>query len=149
MDATVTAITDLYRSVHRQLRDIVQDMDDDELNWSPGPDMNSVAVLVTHTLGSELDTLLFVRGLTGDRDRDSEFQSKAANAADLIAAIDRADALLAEHAEGITGEDLASTRTRPEREPQIGLHWLINNYGHAREHLGHVHLTRQLYQLQT
>jgi hypothetical protein len=146
MDSTVSSVIDLYRGIHRQLRDIVQDMDSEELNWSPGPELNSVVVIVTHTLGSELDTLLFVRNLSGDRDRDAEFQAQATNASELIEAIDRADALLAEHGEQITEDDLASTRTRPGRDPQIGVHWLINNYGHAREHLGHLHMTRQLYQ---
>ena len=32
-----------------------------------------------------------------------------------------------------------------DRDPQIGLHWLLNNYGHAREHIGHLELTAQLY----
>lgn len=146
MDATVSQVVDLYRSVHQQLRSLVQDMDGDQLNWSPGPDLNSIAVIVTHTLGSELDTLLFVRGIKGDRDREAEFQVRVGSAAELLAAIDRADALLAEHGESITADDLATTRTRPDRDPQIGLHWLVNNYGHAREHLGHLHMTRQLYQ---
>lgn len=145
MDQTVATIVDLYQSIHRQFRDIVQDMDTKQVNWSPGPGLNSVAVLVTHTLGSELDTLLFVRDLQGDRDRDSEFQASAAGASELIDAIDRAGTLLVEHGERITGDMLAMTRTRPDRDPQIGLHWLINNYGHAREHLGHLHMTRQLY----
>lgn len=146
MDATISTIVDLYRSVHQQLRDLVQDMDSDQLNWSPGPELNSIAVIVTHTLGSELDTLLFVRDIQGDRDRDAEFQVSVDSADDLLAAIDRADALLAEHGESITAADLATTRTRPDRDPQVALHWLVNNYGHAREHLGHLHVTRQLYQ---
>ena len=148
MDATVAPIVDLFRSLHQQLRDTVRGMSSEELNWSPGPDMNSVAVLVTHTLGSELDTLLLVRDMTGDRDRDAEFQVDAGSADELLAAIDRADALLTEHGEAITAADLAATRTRPNRDPQIALHWLVNNYGHAREHLGHLNMTRQLHQQQ-
>ena len=145
MDATVAPIVDLFRSVHQQLRDVVQDAESEELNWSPGPEMNSIAVLVTHTLGSELDTLLLVRDIKGDRDRDAEFRVSAGSAAELLDAIDRADELLVEHGEAITANDLAATRTRPGRDPQIALHWLINNYGHAREHLGHLGMTRQLY----
>ncbi|MDQ3540616.1 MAG: DUF1572 domain-containing protein [Chloroflexota bacterium] len=146
MDSTVSSVLDLFQGVHRQLRDIVKDMDSEELNWSPGLELNSVVVIVTHTLGSELDTLLFVRNLSSDRDRDAEFEVQATNASQLIEAIDRADRLLVEYAEQITADDLASTRTRPGRDPQLGVHWLINNYGHAREHLGHLHMTRQLYQ---
>jgi len=146
MDSTVAVVVDLYKSVHQQLRGIVENLDSNELNWSPGPEMNSVSVLVTHTLGSELDTLLFVRDLTGSRDRDSEFRVESASADKLLAAIDRADSVLDEHGGGITRDELEATRTRPGRDPQVGLNWLINNYGHAREHLGHLNLTRQLYQ---
>ncbi|HEV2065999.1 MAG TPA: hypothetical protein VGR08_04120, partial [Thermomicrobiales bacterium] len=101
--------------------------------------------LVIHTLGSELDTLLFVRDIESDRDRDAEFRSHANDAQMLLAAIDQADAALAEHAAAITANDLTATRTRPGRDPQTGLHWLLNNYGHAREHIGHLEITMQLY----
>ena len=146
MEPTIETVVDLFRSVHQQLRDIVREMDSDQLNWSPAPKANSVAVIVTHTLASELDTLLLVRDLTGDRDRDAEFRTVAPGASDLLAAIDRADELLTQHGEHIIVDDLMATRTRPNRDPQIGLHWLINNYGHAREHLGHLQLTTQMYQ---
>ena len=44
-----------------------------------------------------------------------------------------------------TADDLAAERMRGERQPQTGLHWLLTNYGHAREHLAHIQLTKQLY----
>jgi hypothetical protein len=45
----------------------------------------------------------------------------------------------------ITAEDLAAERPRADRPPETGLHWLLTNYGHAREHLAHIQLTKQLY----
>src|SRR5215207_9472705 len=41
--------------------------------------------------------------------------------------------------------DRDAERPRGERGPQTGLHWLVTNYGHAREHLAHIELTKQLY----
>lgn len=145
MEPTVMTVADLFRSVHQKLRDIVRDQNDATLNWSPGPELNSIAVLVIHTLGSELDSLLFVRDIESDRDRDAEFRSHADDAEMLLAAIDRADTALMEHAAAITSSDLAAIRTRPGRDPQTGLHSLLNNYGHAREHIGHLEITMQLY----
>lgn len=145
MDPTVAVVVDLFKSLHQQLRDLVASLDSDELNWSPGPEMNSIAVLVTHTLGSELDTLLLVRDLSGDRDRDAEFQVASADAPELLTAIDNADDVVEEHGAAITSDNLAAMRARPGRDDQSGLYLLINNYGHAREHLGHISLTRQLY----
>jgi hypothetical protein len=45
----------------------------------------------------------------------------------------------------ITAEDLAAERPRADRPAETGLHWLLTNYGHAREHLAHIQLTKQLY----
>lgn len=144
MEPTVVPVVDLFRTVHQKLRDVVRDRDDETLNWSPGPDLNSIAVIVIHTLGSELDTLLLVRDLESDRDRDAEFQVHANDAEMLLDAIDRADVALMEHAPAITASDLEATRSRPGRDSQTGRYWLLNNYGHAREHLGHLDLTVQL-----
>lgn len=148
MDQTASTIVDLFLKAHQQLRDIVRDMDADQLNWAPASETNSPAVLVTHTLASEYHTLLFVRDLVEERDRDAEFRATATSADELLAQIDRADELLRQHGEALTADDLAAVRTRPDRDPQIGLHWLVNNYGHAREHIGHLELTAQIYRQQ-
>jgi len=39
----------------------------------------------------------------------------------------------------------ASLPTLPTDERRPGMTWLIGNYGHAREHVGQVQLTRQLF----
>jgi hypothetical protein len=140
----VSTVAALYGMVHDKLRDVIEGLDDEALNWSPGPEMNSIAVLVTHTLGSELDTLHRVRAIEADRDRDAEFAVTGATRAELLAALDRADERLAEHAAAITEDDLASRRKGVRSQEQSGLYWLLFNYGHAREHLGHVELTVQL-----
>jgi hypothetical protein len=59
--------------------------------------------------------------------------------------IDQADAYIEAMAPRITAEDLAAERPRGDRPPETGLHWLLTNYGHAREHLAHIQLTKQLY----
>ncbi len=40
---------------------------------------------------------------------------------------------------------LLSLPTLPAEERRSGLTWLAGNYGHAREHVGHIQLTAQLY----
>ena len=73
------------------------------------------------------------------------FASTANDAEDLLREIDQADAYIEAMAPRITAEDLAADRPRGDRPPETGLHWLLTNYGHAREHLGHIQLTKQLY----
>jgi len=148
MEPVVSTVTELFHQVHQSLRDEVVGLDADALNWSPGPDTNSIAALVVHTLGSEAEVLRTVSGVSGDRDRDAEFRAKADTADDLLQHLEQGDAYLDQLSARITANDLASVRERGDRTPQTGLYWLLSNYGHAREHLAHIQLTKQIYQRQ-
>ena len=145
MDPVVAKIAEQFKVVHGQLRDEVRGLSAEELNWKPAPETNSIAVLVVHTLGSEAEVLRVAANVPGERDRPAEFRVSASNAEDLIKEIDEADAYIEAMAPRITAEDLAAERPRGERLPETGLHWLLTNYGHAREHLAHIQLTKQLY----
>jgi hypothetical protein len=142
-----TTIGTLYRAVHDQMREHVRGMDHGTLNWKPLPLANSVAVLIVHTLGSEREVIHAVRSITAERDRDAEFKAEA-EAADLLALLDEADRGL-ELLDSLTAGDLTEMRPRGDRPPRQGLDWLMSNYGHAREHLAQVELTKQLYDSRT
>ncbi len=138
----------LYHSVHDKLREQVRGLDHGTLNWSPLPKANSIAVLVIHTLGSEREMIQSLRMIATERDRESEFKGEA-ESADLLALLDRADQELDEHLGALTVADLAEPRPRGDRPPRPGLEWLLSNYGHAREHLAQIELTKQLYDSRT
>jgi hypothetical protein len=135
----------LFHEVHRGIRDQVEGADREALNWKPHPDANSVAILVVHTLGSEREMIRAVRLLSTERDRSAEFKAEA-EAADLLALLDRADRELDDHVGALTAADLTEMRPRGDRPPKPGLEWLLSNYGHAREHLAQIQLTKQLYE---
>ncbi len=135
-----------FQELHEKLRGQVRDLDPGTLNWRPLPKANSVAVLVTHIIGSETEMIRSVRLVPTQRDREAEFHVES-DAQRLLEMIDAADKELAEHISALTEADLHEPRARGDRSPEPGLYWLITNYGHAREHLGHVELTRQLYAL--
>jgi hypothetical protein len=130
------------------MRDQVRGLDHGTLNWSPLPKANSVAVLVTHTLGSEREMLRALRKIASDRDRESEFKVET-EPADLLAMLDTADRELDEHLGALTVADLTEPRPRGDRPPRPGIEWLVSNYGHAREHLAQIELTKQLYDSRT
>jgi DinB superfamily len=134
-----------FRRVHADIRELIQGMDAEALNWKPHPEANSIAALVTHTLGSEHEMLAAVRGVKVPRDRPSEFKAEA-GAADLERILDEADSWLDEQTAAMRPEDLTSDRPRGDRPPQPGLVWLLTNYGHVREHHGQMQLTKQLYE---
>jgi hypothetical protein len=138
----------LFHAVHDGMREQVRDIDSGTLNWKPLPLANSIAVLITHSLGSEREMIRAVRKVQTERDRDAEFKAEA-NAAELLALIDRTERELDEHLGAITGADLTEMRPRGDRPPKPGLEWLISNYGHVREHLAQIELTKQLYDSRT
>jgi len=134
----------LFIEVHREIREKVEGLDRKALNWKPHPEANSIAVLVFHMLGSEREMINAVRGIKTERDRAAEFEIEA-DAADLIALIEIADADMDRHIAALTGQDLTAPRPRGDRAPRPGLDWLVRNYGHEREHLAQIELTKQLY----
>jgi hypothetical protein len=143
-----TTIGALFHSVHDEMRKQVRGMDHGTINWKPLPLANSIAVLIVHTLGSEREMIRAVRKLTTERDRDAEFKAES-HAEDLVASLDQADRELDEHLGALTAADLTEMRPRGDRPPKPGLEWLVSNYGHAREHLAQIELTKQLYDSRT
>lgn len=144
----VTTIVDLYRSVHRQLREEIDDLEINALNWTPGPNTNSIGTLIVHLLGSEAEMLRSVLGLPSNRSRDAEFAAQIHIRDELSLKIDAADSDLEQLGLSIAASDLRALQTRPNKpSPQSGLFWLVRNYGHAREHLAQLQLTKQLYLL--
>ena len=147
-DAVVKAFGQAFHDLHERLREEVRGLDPGTLNWRPLPKANSVAVLVTHTLGSELQMIRSVRSIPNERDRESEFKVES-DAQRLLEMIDAADREMGEQIAALTAEDLTELRPRGDRPPQPGLFWLATNYGHAREHLAQIELTKQLYDSRT
>ena len=134
----------LFHQLHDDFRQQVRGLDHGTLNWRPLPKANSIAVLVTHSLGSEREMIRAVRSEPSDRDRASEFKAEA-EAADLLGLLDQADRELEHYLGELTPADLVDDRPRKDHEPKTGITWLISNYGHAREHLAQIQLTKQLY----
>jgi hypothetical protein len=135
-----------FRQLHQELRREIS-RGGDSLNWAPCPGANSVATIVTHTLGSEAESLCAVAGVAHERDRDAEFHIGNQSQSDLIRQVDEAEALLDDLESKMTME--RATRviplpTLPTDDLRSGLTWLIGNLGHAREHMGHLRLTMQL-----
>jgi hypothetical protein len=145
----VSTVLRLFEQLHDQVGQEIADLDDLALNWRPTRGANSIAIIITHLLGSEAETLRCVAGLPCSRQRDSEFSGPRRTAADVADELGAADRLLAELRPRITSdrlETLVSLPTLPAEERRSGLTWLVGSYGHAREHVGQIQLTRQLYQ---
>jgi hypothetical protein len=145
--AAASTVLGLFRQLHDAIRHQLAGLDDDGVNWSPGADTNSIATLVTHVVGSEAETLRCVAGTPGERDRAEEFAGGPRHVAEVMDDLRRADDLISALEGDIRGQDLDTVLTLPTLpadDRRSGWTWLIGNYGHAREHAGHIQLTRQL-----
>jgi hypothetical protein len=143
----------LFSQLHADLADVVTALDDAGCNWAPAEETNTVAVLVTHLLGSESETMHAVMGTEPGvpRDRPLEFVPVIRSRRELLARIDETDSRLGtEWGPAIDADPALLDRRCPlptlaEQERRPGITWLVANYGHAREHVGQVLLTAQLY----
>ena len=141
----LAAATALFRQLHDQIRSEIADLSPEALAWTPTDGTNSMATLVVHLVGSEAETMRTIAGLDVDRDRDAEFVPASLSVTDLVAMLDEADALLGQVSARAPdlGKECALP-TLPADEKRPAMTWLIANYGHAREHLGQLLLTKQL-----
>jgi hypothetical protein len=142
-------IVALFHQLHDELRGLIRNCDHAALNFVPCAGANSIATIVTHLLGSEAETVQTVAGAACTRDRNAEFARGTQPAEALHAQLDDADVLLDEIAPALTAARLQRTvalPTLPDGEMRPGLTWLVGNLGHAREHVGHAFLTKQLYE---
>jgi uncharacterized damage-inducible protein DinB len=136
-------LEDLQRQLHKAMRGLP----DQALDWVPGSDMNSLAVLLTHTTGS----LRFWIGdvAAGDpsgRVRADEFQTKDQTCAGLL---ERLDGVF-DYAKSALGhlqmQNLDKKITHaPDAKPVTCAWALLHALEHAYQHLGHIEITSQLW----
>jgi uncharacterized damage-inducible protein DinB len=130
--------------LHRRLREIVTTTPKELLDQVPTPDANSIAILVTHLVGSEGEWLNRAAGRSIERDRDSEFRVRGRDARELIAAIEEADRAAPDLIRAAFAAGIETQRDRPGAQPVTVSFCLIHAAAHAAEHVGHADLTKQL-----
>lgn len=132
------------RGLHDRLRKTTDGLDPGTLDRVPVPDANSIAVLVTHAIGSELGWLHLAAGRAHERDRSSEFVVRGRTSAELGRILDEADATATELIRLAFEAGLETLRERPGARPVTVSFCVTHAIAHAAEHVGHAELTRQL-----
>jgi uncharacterized damage-inducible protein DinB len=137
----------LLDSCHNGILGALEGLPVEALDWSPGPEMNSLSVLVFHTTGSE-------RYWIGDvamdefsnRDRAAEFAVRAVTQEVLKKRLDDASAYAREALGRLSLEDLEGSRMDKSHDRTVTVAWaLLHALEHASVHLGHIQLTRDLW----
>jgi uncharacterized damage-inducible protein DinB len=140
-------IIERLRSLHNDMKQAIEGLPQEALDWIPGSEINSLSVLVIHTAGAERYWIGDVIG--GDdsrRVRGAEFRVKGISTNKLN---ERLDEVLS-HSEGVLAalnlDDLGTIRTSPRDGRKVTVAWsLVHALEHTGLHLGHMQIIRQLW----
>jgi uncharacterized damage-inducible protein DinB len=145
--ASLAVLEELFENV----LELVRPLDPDCLNWTPPiPETNSIAALVTHTMGSIDYWLARAVGETAQRDRDAEFRARH-TADELVDLVEHARSEARRRFALLDGADLgrvkAIRRLSINQEIDVTAGWCLEHAViHAGEHWGQIQLNRQLYE---
>jgi uncharacterized damage-inducible protein DinB len=149
----IQALRDATRQIlheqHATMREVVHGLSPEALNWKPGPETNSIAVLLSHALDAERFCMSAAADVQVERDREAQFRVEVARADELLALVDRMEEEIDGYIARVRGEHLGAAidRSNPERTRiQTGAWWLLHAVEHSREHIGQALLTRQLWE---
>jgi len=138
---------DRLEELHADVQRAIDELPPEALDWSPGPGMNSIAVLVAHVAGSMRYWIGEVAGgAASGRDRPAEFRTKDVGAAELKARLEAALAHSREVLAGLTLADLEASRLAPIQAREFSAGWaLAHALEHTAIHVGHIQITVQLW----
>jgi uncharacterized damage-inducible protein DinB len=139
---------DRFYELHSEIEKGVEDLPSVALDWVPGPEMNSMAVLVAHLTGAESYWIGVALNEPPGRDRDTEFRTKGLGAEELKAYVASADNLARLALARFSLPDLEVIRHSPRNDKAFTVGWcLAHALEHTALHTGHIQLTRQLWDL--
>jgi hypothetical protein len=140
----------LFEKLHQEAAAAIDGLPVEALDWTPGPEMNSITVLMVHTAASQRYWVGDVAmGEPSNRVRSTEFVSEGLTSHELKQRL--ADALeYTRQAIGrLTVEELDAPRSSPRQDSEYSVAYaLLHALEHTALHVGHVQLTRQLWEQQ-
>lgn len=130
----------LQHRLHKEVRGLPAEA----MDWSPRPEMNSVAVLLAHIAGLLREGIDIALGDPPSRVREREFQTRGVKGAEMLR---RLDAVI-DYARGALPrlglQDL--DKERQDEDGMVTCGWaLLHALEHAYLHLGQVQLTCQMW----
>lgn len=133
--------------LHDEILNVLKDLPPAALDWSPAADMNSINVLVTHTVGSQRYWIgEVVAGDPANRDREAEFKVQGLEKGMLVQRLIDSLAYVRSALEGLTLENLATLHELPRGERSVA--WVLGHaLKHTATHVGHIQLMRQLWEM--
>ena len=143
VEKIIDSIRRILHDQHNRWRNVVFGLDAEALNWRPGEDTNSLAVLAAHTCDAERFLMAIALGITVDRNREAKFRIVVSGADELLKIIDETEAVIDDYIDRLTGDSLAAEHSVSGRT-HTGAWWALHALEHSTEHIGQALLTRQM-----
>ena len=135
---------------HDEIRTAIKGLPQEALDWTPDPEINSLNVLVTHLTGAERYWIGDV--IAGDpkaRDREAEFKVQGLSEQDLLRRLSDNEDYIRKALEPLALKELEQTRISPRNGRSVTVGWaLCHVLKHTALHLGHMQISRQLWEQQ-
>jgi uncharacterized damage-inducible protein DinB len=139
-------LIDRFAELHTEIEKALDGIPSEALNWVPGPEMNSIAVLVVHLAGAERYWIGVALNEPSGRDREAEFRTQGLSADALKAHLASADDYARQALARFSLADLEAARQSPRNSKTFTVGWcLAHALEHTALHAGHIQLTRQLW----
>jgi hypothetical protein len=148
MDALKTAYMARLTALHQAMDETIAGLLPEALAWSPGPEMNSIAVLAVHVAGAERYLIgELVGGEPSGRNRAAEFETRGGEAAELRARLATTLVHARSVLERLSVEELERLVYSPQHEQTFSVAYaLLRALDHTAEHVGHMQMARQLWE---
>ena len=133
---------------HDEIRSAIKGLPQEALDWTPGPEFNSVSALVVHLTGAERYWIGdVIAGEPKERDREAEFEVRGVAEKELIRRLSENETYIRNTLEPIALQELEALRTSPRNGRSVTVGWaLCHVLKHTALHLGHLQITRQLWE---
>lgn len=152
-DPLLQAARAILRRLRDDMRAAIEGLPDEAINWvPPGEDTNSIAVLVHHAWHSTRQWLsVTVDAPLPERNRSAEFEISYDSAESLVAMLDdmSEQCLLLISRDRHVDPGAVRNHWDADSDIQFNVAWtLMHALEHLAEHVGHVGLTRQVWETQ-
>ena len=151
MDSLFVDYLNRLAAMHTGVKEAIAGLSPEALAWVPGPEMNSIAVLVTHIAGSER---FWIGDMAGKDDsgrvRAEEFAVTGLSEAELVQLLDKSFAHSQSVLSNLLLTDLDKFHESPVHRESFRVSWsLLHNLEHVALHTGHAQIMRQMWEMET
>ena len=134
--------------IRGQIRDALKGLNDAAVNWCPLPEStNSIYAILSHMIGTQSYWVCqVIAGKQIQRDRETELHASG-SLAEVLARWEKNSDEIGEILGRLSLAQLAETRIAYTRPEGVTVRWcILHLMSHNTTHLGHIHITRQLWE---